>query len=52
MIGDIITKAGVAGVKDINLSELVRRVEKLEHDLHEFRVRQEPHTLLLEEVDR
>ena len=30
MVGDIITKAGVPGVKDINLSELVRRVEALE----------------------
>ena len=30
MIGDIITKADIPGVKDINLSELVRRVEALE----------------------
>jgi hypothetical protein len=30
MVGDIITKAAIPGVKDINLSELVRRVEALE----------------------
>jgi hypothetical protein len=39
MIGDIITKADIPGVKDINLSELVRRVEKLEHALHELCLR-------------